>query len=131
MEIICKEQGASSEDLKAGLTHRFNVFPVRFVGGPALCLRQLHELPKSVDKEYLESQIIEKTFYSTAGGKTIVCEIQMANGSFERGEATCMNPETFVLQTGKDMAYHDALNKTWDKEGYLLQTLRWVAELNN
>lgn len=130
MELICKEPGASSEDLKNGLTHRFNVFPERAEGGPALCLRYLDELPKSVTKEYLESQIIEKIFYSTAGGKTIVCQIEMANGSFERGEATCMDPDNFVLQTGKDMAYKNALNAAWDKEGYLLQTLRWVAQLN-
>lgn len=81
------------------------------------------DLPKKVTLEYLESQIVEKTFEMEPNGKTMICRLKMKNGTVFYGFSHCVDPSEFKKDLGEQYSYKQALDQAWDREGYLLAWL--------
>lgn len=70
--------------------------------------------------EYLE-QLIRSTEYLKLGAKTMVCFLKLHNGFEVVGSSACVSSTNFDQETGKKIAYENAIDKLWIVEGYKLQ----------
>jgi hypothetical protein len=124
MKLELCQSGATQEQVLKGLSERVNLVEghIRFP--------TLEQLPKKVSKEYIESQIVEKRFYMMDHGKTMICEVALANGNREIGESNCVDPSESKKDLGMQHSYEAAIEKLWPKEGFLLQWLRYIASMD-
>ena len=71
--------------------------------------------------EYIDSVIDSVTYTQLPSGRTMICELTLANGFTIRGESTVVSIENFNLAVGQDVAFNDARNKVWQLEAYLMK----------
>ena len=76
----------------------------------------------------IERVIVATTFTTMPSGKSMVCEITLANGFTVRGESAVVKKENFREDIGREISYKRAHDKIWELEGYLLQERCWRAE---
>ncbi len=63
---------------------------------------------------------IRKIRYSQIPDSTmILCAITMMNGFVVIGESACLNPATFSVTKGENLAYDEAISKIINMEAYL------------
>lgn len=76
----------------------------------------------TITQEHVD-EIIKKTkiVYETFGNKTLVGVCTLPNGWVEVFDASCIDPENFDFEVGKDIILKRLNNKIWELEGYLLQ----------
>ena len=122
-EIVVSHEPANS--LQSGVGRIFSINP------GVIGLKKLEELPIKVNPDYLESQIVRKSFTMEDNGRTMICRLTMANGTVFYGYSHCVVVSEFKEDMGREYSYKDAFNQAWDREGYLLATLRWMAGLNH
>lgn len=122
-EIVVDFEPANS--LQSGVARIFAINP------SSIGLKKLSELPLKVTPDYLESQIVRKSFTMEDNGKTMICRLTMANGTVFYGYSHCVLSSEFKEDLGREYSYKEAFNQAWDREGYLLATLRWMAGLND
>jgi hypothetical protein len=53
----------------------------------------------------------------------------MQNGFTILGQSSCVDPKEFNIALGEKYAYEDAIDKSWQLEGYLLAERRYQAGL--
>lgn len=123
-EIVVEHEPANS--LQSGVARLFSINPGSIGLKPSLA-----DLPLKVTPDYLESQIVRKSFTMEDNGKTMICRLTMANGTVFYGYSHCVVPSEFKEELGREYSYKEAFNQAWDREGYLLATLRWLAGLND
>lgn len=78
----------------------------------------------------IEKKIMSEAFFKV-GQKTTVCLLTLENGFEIVGTSACVDPTTFDLDLGKKYAKERALNKVWELEGYMAQTLIHHFKENN
>src|SRR5688572_10636037 len=118
-EIVVSHEPANS--LHSGVGRIFSINPGN------IGLKKLEELPVKVTPDYLESQIVRKSFTMEDNGRTMVCRLTMANGTVFYGYSHCVVASEFKEDLGRQYSYKHAFDQAWDREGYLLATLRWMA----
>lgn len=76
----------------------------------------------TITQEHVD-KIIEKTkiVYETFGKKTLVGVCTLPNGWVEVLDASCIDPENFDMEVGKQIILKRLNNKIWELEGYRLQ----------
>jgi len=72
-----------------------------------------------VTKAHLDAIIVGATYYPQ--GTLMLCVLEVANGFMAVGQSACASPENYDARIGRELAYHDAYNKLWALEGYLLR----------
>jgi hypothetical protein len=119
--------GASSEERIAAFQQRFEM-----VGGNVsnIALLSLDKLPPKVTPDYLKSMIAEKSFSMEPNGRTMICRLTMMNGTVFFGFSHTVEGTEFNTELGEKYSFEEAFNAAWDREGYLLKTLRWIAGMN-
>ena len=55
------------------------------------------------------------------GSNTTVCLLTLRNGYTVTGDSSCVSPENFDEEVGKEVAFKDARNKLWSLLGFLLK----------
>lgn len=50
------------------------------------------------------------------------CVIVLKNGFTVTGESACLSPDNFNVQTGRDVARANAIDKIWMLEGYRIKS---------
>lgn len=58
----------------------------------------------------------------TALSRMTFCVLVLRNGFAVTGESSCVNPETFNTEVGREVARENAINKIWPLMGYELRT---------
>lgn len=71
---------------------------------------------------------IYKEFDYKLGDKTTVVLLKLKNDFEVIGISACVDPEKYDHEIGKKFARQRALDKVWELEGYLLQTLIAVEQ---
>lgn len=66
--------------------------------------------------------------YPIGLGRLTICVLTLNNGFTVLGESACAAPERFDAQTGREVAYIDAVRKIWPLLGFALKT-RLAAEV--
>ena len=88
--------------------------------------------PRSIKPEDIEGYIGTETYF-TAGAAAealdlplgqeakllTLCVIVLKNGFTVTGESACADPAKFDAEIGRTIAFRDALNKLYAKEGYV------------
>ena len=71
--------------------------------------------------KYADVQALAKSveFVTVGGTTTTLCIIVTHAGHVEVGKAACVDPAVFNVEVGRTIAYRDAVNKLYEKEGYL------------
>lgn len=76
----------------------------------------------TITQEHVD-EIIKKTkiVYETFGKKTLVGVCTFPNGWVEVFDASCIDPENFDFEVGKQIILKRLNDKIWELEGYRLQ----------
>lgn len=74
-----------------------------------------------VTNDHIDAIIVGETYTQLPSGRTLICELTLANGFTVRGESSCVSIENFNLDLGKKISRADARDKIWQLEGYLLR----------
>lgn len=69
----------------------------------------------------IDAVIVSKTFTVLPSGKCMVCELTLRNGFTVRGESAVVSKANFNHEIGQKISYHNAREKIWQLEAYLLQ----------
>lgn len=79
-----------------------------------------------LSKEKLEAEIasVDYVQFNPTG---LLCTITLCNGYTVTGESSCIDPTTFNVEIGKNIAYTKAFEKLWGVLGYVEKT-RWWKE---
>ena len=73
---------------------------------------------------------IDKEQYFKAGEKTTVCVLTLRNGFEIVGSSACVDPENFDLEVGQKWARKDAVDQVEKLEGYALQSILYMDQIN-
>ena len=85
----------------------------------------------SISIEYLDSLLsCAERSESIFWDKELVISFKLASGFTILGRAAVIDPEDFVLETGRSIAYKDAISQLWALEGYVLQ-LKLAGQVND
>ncbi len=74
-----------------------------------------------LNPELIDSVIVSAKYHVFEGTTTTVCCLLLKNGSTVIGESACVSPENFDEEVGREIAYKNAREEIWGKEGYLLK----------
>lgn len=55
-----------------------------------------------------------------------ICVLKLTNGAQVTGESNCIDPASFDIQIGRDMARKNAIDKLWALEVYACKTRGFV-----
>jgi hypothetical protein len=71
---------------------------------------------KKLDRQQL-LDLVSVVKYMRDGLLTVAI-VELQSGFKLVGKSACMNEEYFCKETGKEVAFNDALNQVWQLEGY-------------
>jgi len=77
----------------------------------------------TVTKESIEAKT--KTVKYLVDETLTICIITLENGTKVVGVSACVYPENFDKGMGERIAYENAFNQIWGREGYLLAEKRY------
>lgn len=83
-------------------------------------------VPRLTDA-YLESLIVQESYYQFPGTRLTVCCMVLTNGWELSGEAACANPDQFDPEVGKRQARKNTLKRVKAREQYLLRQRMFEA----
>ncbi len=69
-------------------------------------------------KQGIDNKINSISYFRVANTTVTICAIKLTNGFVVTGQSACIDLEQFDEQTGKDLAYENAVDKIWELEGY-------------
>jgi hypothetical protein len=81
--------------------------------------------------EMIDAVITQETYTVLPSGRTMICELTLANGFTVRGETSVVSKENFDAQLGRKISRSDARNKIWQLEAYLLKERLHVESRGN
>lgn len=68
----------------------------------------------------IKSKITGECYIVLPDGRTTVCMLSLKNGYTIKGMSACVDASNFNIDTGRSVAYEDAVRQIWQLEGYLL-----------
>jgi hypothetical protein len=71
--------------------------------------------------EDIDRVILAHSYTILPGGRTMICELTLANGFTVRGESSVVSAENFDEEIGKRISWANAREKIWQLEAYLLK----------
>lgn len=74
-----------------------------------------------ITPEHVTSLVQSETFTILPSGRTMICELTLANGFTVRGESSVANIENFDEEIGRKISREEAFDKIWGFEAYLLK----------
>lgn len=77
----------------------------------------------------IEDAIRDVQYVLLPDGKTTVCILTLDNGFTVRGEASCVDPDNYVKDTGEQYALQKAKDNVWPLLGFRLADLLHRAKL--
>jgi hypothetical protein len=81
-----------------------------------------------ITPQHIDSVIVSEDYNILHSGRTMVCELTLANGFTVRGEASVLSKENFNTQVGERVSYDNARRKVWQLEAYLSQQRTYEAK---
>lgn len=70
---------------------------------------------------HVDSVIAGETFTMLPSGRTMICELTLANGFTMRGESSVVSHENFNEELGRKISRTRARAQIWQLEAYLLK----------
>lgn len=74
-----------------------------------------------LNPDKIDALIVGVTYTTLPSGKSMVCELTLANGFTVRGDSAVVSKENFREDIGMQVSYKNAREQIWQLEGYLLQ----------
>lgn len=74
-----------------------------------------------IKPDHVASLIVAETFTILPSGRTMICELTLANGFTVRGESSAVSIENFDEGIGRKVSREQAVDKIWGFEAYLLK----------
>lgn len=87
----------------------------------------IESIPNKLSLDDLKAKVVGESFTKLDGTTTISCHLLLENGFVVTGQSACIDPALFDEQTGKEIAFDNAIDKIWLLEGYLLAQRRFEA----
>lgn len=81
-------------------------------------------------EEHIKCMISEQEFCKM-GNKTTVCMTRLVNGFEIVTSSSCVNPDEYCEETGKEICHKRACDKIWELEGYMNQIGLCVQEASD
>lgn len=83
-------------------------------------------MENKVTPESIISKVVSEMYLVLPDGRTTVCMLTMKNGYTIKGLSACVDAANFDMNTGRKIAFEDAIRQIWPLEGYLLaERLYW------
>ncbi|AIZ94906.1 hypothetical protein [Pseudomonas phage Pa2] len=77
-----------------------------------------------VNPQDVKNMIVEESFTILPNGLTTVCQLTLVNGWTVTGQSSCVDPDEFDAEIGKEVARRNAEDEVWKFAGYeLMQKL--------
>lgn len=81
-----------------------------------------------VTLDQIDACIVDEVYYVFPNSTVTVCLLYLKNGYTVTGESACVSMENFNVDIGRQVARHNAREKIWGLEGYLLRQQLHEAE---
>jgi hypothetical protein len=70
-------------------------------------------------KPSLEKLVAREEYFRIEGTTTTIAALVLKSGFCVVGKSACIDPDDFDADTGKEIAYQEAIHKLCELEGYL------------
>lgn len=82
----------------------------------------------SVTINQIEAAIVGEQYLRPEASTLTICILTLRNGFTVTGESACADPANFDEEVGRRYARHEAREKIWALEGYLLREKLWQQQ---
>lgn len=77
----------------------------------------------------IDKAIIGETYTNLPNGRSVVCQLTLANEFTVEGISSCVSVENFNQEIGNKIAKENAREEIWKLEGYLLKQRLYESKI--